>query len=266
MKIKHSGFLHACSAGVPLLGLWLLATVASGQSCQTVPIDQNDGLTKAPHSYELLYETDDVRVLEARIPPGETQAMHSFARPAILYLPVSVTSKTYSPGVANPIEHEEDKQYQPTVVRINAVGLYATQNLSKRIFYGLRVELKHPGCGNTSGPSEIQRGALSLQSEAALAHDRILYDDPEIRVTEVSLKAGDESESKDHLGFYYFPGTSPTQKTNANNSMRSETVLPFGTSRDVAQAHATSTKPLHAIRFELKYSVRPESEVVGKNP
>ena len=39
--------------------------------------DSLDALTAAPESHRLLFENDEVRVLEARIAPGETTGLHA---------------------------------------------------------------------------------------------------------------------------------------------------------------------------------------------
>lgn len=45
-----------------------------------------DALMAAPRYHTLLYENDAVRVLEVRIPPGETVPLHTHRWPSVTYL------------------------------------------------------------------------------------------------------------------------------------------------------------------------------------
>jgi quercetin dioxygenase-like cupin family protein len=48
--------------------------------------DSLDALVAAPEQHTLLLETDDVRVLDTRIRPGETVPVHTHRWPAVLYV------------------------------------------------------------------------------------------------------------------------------------------------------------------------------------
>jgi hypothetical protein len=45
-----------------------------------------DALAAAPESHRILFENEDVRVLETRIAPGETTEVHTHRWPGILYV------------------------------------------------------------------------------------------------------------------------------------------------------------------------------------
>ena len=45
-----------------------------------------DALVAAPEHHTLMLENDGVRVLDTRIPPGETTAVHTHRWPAVLYI------------------------------------------------------------------------------------------------------------------------------------------------------------------------------------
>lgn len=45
-----------------------------------------DALIAAPEHHRLLFENDRVRVLETRIPPGETTGLHTHRWSAVLYI------------------------------------------------------------------------------------------------------------------------------------------------------------------------------------
>jgi hypothetical protein len=48
--------------------------------------DSLDALVAAPEFHTLLFENDDVRVLETRIGPGETVPVHTHRWPGVLYV------------------------------------------------------------------------------------------------------------------------------------------------------------------------------------
>lgn len=48
--------------------------------------DSLDALTASPESHRLLFENDDVRVLETLIAPGETTPLHTHRWPGVLYV------------------------------------------------------------------------------------------------------------------------------------------------------------------------------------
>lgn len=48
--------------------------------------DSLDALAAAPETHRLLFENATVRVLETRIPPGETTGVHTHRWPGVLYI------------------------------------------------------------------------------------------------------------------------------------------------------------------------------------
>ena len=48
--------------------------------------DSLDALVAAPQNHRLLFENDDVRVLDTRIGPGETVPVHTHRWPGVLYV------------------------------------------------------------------------------------------------------------------------------------------------------------------------------------
>jgi hypothetical protein len=48
--------------------------------------EELDALTAAPHHHTLLFENELVRVLDTRIPPGQTVPLHSHRWPSALYI------------------------------------------------------------------------------------------------------------------------------------------------------------------------------------
>lgn len=48
--------------------------------------EELDALTAAPHHHTLLLENEFVRVLDTRVPPGETVPLHTHQWPSALYI------------------------------------------------------------------------------------------------------------------------------------------------------------------------------------
>ena len=256
MKCARRKFCDLKRAAVLSFGaLLLFVRTASSQPCTNIPIDGNDGLAKSSQNYKLLYETDDVRVLEAVIGPHASQTMHSFTRPAVLYLQTSVTSKTYSPGIPDPIEHVEEKPFQPVVVRIGPSSLHFTQNLSRHVFRGLRIELKHPGCGLQTGPSGGSSSPMVFEASVDTRY-RVLYEDKDVRIADVWITNIAHLHSRAVLGFYYIATEAPKPGMNPNqtNESRDSRILPFASVGRDSLAIGSSGKPMHVIQVEMNYA------------
>ncbi len=48
--------------------------------------DELDALVAAPANHRLVFENDEVRVLDTRIGPGETVPLHTHRWPAVIYV------------------------------------------------------------------------------------------------------------------------------------------------------------------------------------
>ena len=48
--------------------------------------EELDALTAAPHHHTLLFENEFVRVLDTRVPPGQTVPLHTHRWPSALYI------------------------------------------------------------------------------------------------------------------------------------------------------------------------------------
>jgi hypothetical protein len=48
--------------------------------------EELDALTAAPHHHTLLFENEFVRVLDTRVPPGQTVPLHTHQWPSALYI------------------------------------------------------------------------------------------------------------------------------------------------------------------------------------
>jgi hypothetical protein len=48
--------------------------------------DSLDAVTAAPHHHKVMFENERVRILEVRIPPGETVPVHTHRWPSAIYV------------------------------------------------------------------------------------------------------------------------------------------------------------------------------------
>lgn len=69
-----------------------------------MPITVQDSVTVAPHIYKVLFENERVRLLEVRMKPGDSSAMHS--HPAYAIYPLSNAKATFTSPEGDSVEVE----------------------------------------------------------------------------------------------------------------------------------------------------------------
>ena len=117
-------------------------SIRKEQGIEQFPL-QLDALIAAPQHHKLLFENEQVRVLDTLIPPGETTALHTHQWPASLYIiswsdfirydeqdNILLDSKTLTttilPGTAlwsNPIESHRLKNTGDTSLHVIAIEI-----------------------------------------------------------------------------------------------------------------------------------------------
>src|SRR4051794_37530043 len=128
--------------GAALLGA-LGAAFLLGQS--TTNFDRwwtsnNDALAAAPGHHKLLFENDDVRVLEVTVPPGVREPLHTHRYPSVLYYISAAHMKEYSP--ASPAIDRGQKD-DGAVIFLPVGPPHQMENLeSSKPLKAIRVELK----------------------------------------------------------------------------------------------------------------------------
>jgi ubiquinone/menaquinone biosynthesis C-methylase UbiE/mannose-6-phosphate isomerase-like protein (cupin superfamily) len=117
--------------------------------------DHQDALAAAARHHRLLFENDRVRVLETRIPPGETTGVHTHCWPSVLYFlsrspfvrrdgsgVVTMDSRTLPSGPAPP----------PDAAWLPALPPHSLENVGDRDLHVIGVEVK-------TAPGESGAGA-----------------------------------------------------------------------------------------------------------
>ena len=101
---------------------------------------ENDALAAAPKNHKLLFENDEVRVLEVTVPPGVREPAHAHRYPSVLYYISAAHMKEYSPGA--PVVDRGQKN-DGDVIFLPVGPPHQMENLeSGKPLKAIRVELK----------------------------------------------------------------------------------------------------------------------------
>ena len=101
---------------------------------------ESDALVAAPQHHKLLFENDEVRVLEVTVPPGVREPLHAHRYPSVLYYLSAAHLKEYSPGVPavdRGYKHDGDVIFLPVGPPHQMENLERSKPLK-----AIRVELK----------------------------------------------------------------------------------------------------------------------------
>ncbi len=101
---------------------------------------ENDALAAAPQNHKLLFENDEVRVLEVTVPPGVREPLHAHRYPSVLYYASAAHMKEYSPGVP---AVDRGYKHDGEVIFLTVGPPHQMENLeSSKPLKAIRVELK----------------------------------------------------------------------------------------------------------------------------
>jgi mannose-6-phosphate isomerase-like protein (cupin superfamily) len=110
-----------------------------------VVVDELDGVVIAPGNHRVLFENEDVRVLDITIAVGETTPLHSHLAPTVLYrLSGSHFIRRDEQGNTM-FDSRADPAYVMPLVSFNAtLPRHAIVNTGHDDLHLIGVELKHP--------------------------------------------------------------------------------------------------------------------------
>jgi predicted metal-dependent enzyme (double-stranded beta helix superfamily) len=100
----------------------------------------NDALAEAPQNHKLLFENDEVRVLEVTVQPGVREPLHAHRYPSVLYYISAAHMKEYSPGVAA-VDHPRKEDGAVVFLPIGPPHQMENLEITKPL-KAIRVELK----------------------------------------------------------------------------------------------------------------------------
>jgi len=103
---------------------------------------ENDALTAAPHNHKLLFENDEVRVLEVIVQPGVREPLHAHRYPSVLYYISAAHMLEHSPNIAA-VDHP--RKEDGGVVFLPVGPPHQMQNMeTTKPLRAIRMELKTP--------------------------------------------------------------------------------------------------------------------------
>jgi len=107
--------------------------------------DSLDALLAAPESHRVLFENDDVRVLETRIGPGETVPLHTHRWPSVLYVLATAHHVRHDDkgGVISDTRTADAPPEPGTTMWLSARPPHTVENVDHSEIRLLNVELKH---------------------------------------------------------------------------------------------------------------------------
>ncbi len=100
----------------------------------------DDAVVAAPGGHVLLFENDEVRVLDVRTPPHTREALHTHPWPGFFYVVQGTPMTEYRPG-KEPLVHAHGPPMK--ILPTNADSLHAVENTGEVETHFVRFELKH---------------------------------------------------------------------------------------------------------------------------
>ena len=116
--------------GVPLATLLLLIATGTALAQDVVKV--------SPETHKVLLENDQVRVLDARMKPGEKVGMHSHPANVVYFLTDGKIKITYPDGKT------EEREVKAGVAGWSEGVTHAAENVGTTEFHELQIELKKP--------------------------------------------------------------------------------------------------------------------------
>jgi predicted metal-dependent enzyme (double-stranded beta helix superfamily) len=133
-------------ANVVLLVGALSAGLVLGQTTRNFDrwwTPDNDALGAAPENHKLLFENDQVRVLEVTVQPGVCEPLHAHRYPSVMYYVSAAHMKEFSPGLPA-VDHP--RKQDGAVVFLPVGPPHQMENMeTTKPLKAIRVELKNAG-------------------------------------------------------------------------------------------------------------------------
>ena len=103
-----------------------------------------DAVKAAPSNHKVIFESEELRVLEVTVRPGEREQLHHHPWPSVMVLHKRPTLKNYDkdgneirPGAGSPTPTD-----LPFAARLPAQAAHAVHILDTQPFHAIRVEFK----------------------------------------------------------------------------------------------------------------------------
>ena len=165
--------------------LFFVTALAPAQTCTVLKPDAMDGVVASPANHKVLFETDDIRVLEVTSQPHTAEKLHTHALPAVMITDGFSTGSLTMEGQPPVMRSPPADTTTPRVVFLPSQTLHHAENLGDTPFHAIRIELKHPGC-RLPGEPVIALDAADALTAAPRSH-RVLFEDADVRVLAVTV-------------------------------------------------------------------------------
>ena len=234
------------------------AGLPPGAPCATIEPAADDGPVVSPANHTVLFEDADVRVLDVHSQPHTREAVHTHARPAVMYVDRQGAGTYRTPDGSRDTSHPTDPNFKPRIFAIKPEGLHWTENTGDVAFHAIRVEFKHPGCG-LPGWKPAEAGAAA-SAEPAAETRKVIFDNADVRVFDVEIAphAVVAYRPGSPVGFFYAAPTPGLQYQTSREDAPGRRapaaegkILSLMAPGDLLRNGGDT--PLHAIQYELKF-------------
>lgn len=235
----------------------------AGRPCRTIAPDAMDGVTASPENHAVLYEDADVRVIEVHSQPHTREAVHTHARPAVMYIDRQGAGTYSTPDGSRNTSHPTDPNFKPRIIATKpSEGPHWTENTGEVPYHAIRVEFKHPGCG-VGGWTAASPGADDALTAAPGSHASLI-ENADVRVLDVHLAPHAKEVFHTHPWpgvVYVAQGAAVRYAGKGGEGMAGPQ---FSAGERVVRVGAggysvenLGETPLHLVWFELKYGGGP---------
>jgi hypothetical protein len=237
-----------------LLALAPILFQVHAQTCTPIAPDAHDGTIVSSKFHRVIYEDQDVRVLDVVNPPHSMEEMHTHVRPSIF---IVLEDHPYV------IHYPEGKPFQttvghtPYVLYLKPTPMHAIENSGDSTIHAVRVELKHPGCGPTPAPL-TPRDALTADA----AHTKLVLETDDVRILEITLPphSREEMHTDELPAIAYVDQPAQVRYLTPDHPPTAQHASTTGVVRFRPEGlHAVenlSDTPLHLFRIELKHALQ----------
>jgi len=108
--------------------------------------EEKDAMQASTKNHHVLFENEDVRVLEVVVQPGEREDFHTHKLKSIFIADSLADMRYYGPNGEIQFERKAPPAhvFRTSITWKEPEGLHAVENLSQtQVLHGIRIELKH---------------------------------------------------------------------------------------------------------------------------
>lgn len=166
-----------------VLALLLIAAspVVRAASCQAKP-DATDAVAAAPENHKVILENEFVRVLEATVPKGSREPVHTHPWPAVFFEQTS----------------GKDQPWKTVNLRWSAGGPSKGYESSPSDRHNLLIEIKNAGCKPARAAGLPDTDAVKVAAKTKDANMKVAIENEYVRVLDVKIPPGEKEQWHTH--------------------------------------------------------------------